>query len=98
MVTILGNLGPCDEDSAHREKHQFTNHRMCFPKQGKSAAAVHNDKFKFSSKHVKFSQDGSRIVSSDKFGRIYFWRLPQHLNTATIQEKNMFQNIPYNSQ
>ena len=34
MVAVLGDLGPCDEDSAHREKHQFTNHRMCFPKQG----------------------------------------------------------------
>ena len=33
-VAVLGDLGPCDEDSAHREKHQFTNHRMCFPKQG----------------------------------------------------------------
>ena len=43
------------------------------------------------------NKDGSRIVSTDKFGRIYFWRLPQHLNSATISEKNMFQNIPYHS-
>ena len=40
-------------------------------------------------------KDGSRLVSADKFGRISFWKLPQHLNTATIQEKNIFQNIPY---
>merc|ERR1719206_275992 len=40
-------------------------------------------------------KDGSRLVSADKFGRISVWRLPQHLNTATIQEKHIFQNIPY---
>ena len=39
--------------------------------------------------------DGARLVSADKYGRISFWRMPQHLNTATIQEKNIFQNIPY---
>ena len=43
-------------------------------------------------------RDGSRLVSADTHGKLYFWRLPQDLHTATIQEKLAFQNIPYQAE
>jgi WD40 repeat protein len=41
------------------------------------------------------ARDGGRLAAGDAFGRVCVWRLPDRLNTATIHEKNVFQNLPY---
>ena len=92
-LMFAGELRTCSENPPHGEEYQLTNYGLQFSQQG-ATSYLCDQIFKY----IQISQDGSRIVSSDKFGRIYFWRLPQYLNTATIQEKNRFQNIPYKSE